>query len=148
MKQLKTVMLLLLALNLGVFFSCNNDDNEENNNSNAATIIGNWELTSITSNGEELIENPDCLDRIIITALTYDYLEYFDFDDGNGCVLVDGQVLNPEEYTLNGNILLVTDADETFEYEIIELNSTTLKLQETYIEDDETFIDIETYNKL
>lgn len=149
MKPLKKVMLLALVLAVSVFQSCNNDDNSNNNdNSFSDDIIGNWELTSIISDGEELIENPDCLDRITITASTYEYFEYFDFNDGNGCVLVEGQISNPEQYSLNGNILLVTDDGESFEYEIIQLNSTTLKLQETYIEDGETFIDIETYNKL
>lgn len=124
---------ILLVLTVGLILSCESDDDNQANESSFATdIIGVWELTSVTSNGEELIEFPDCLDRITVTETTYDYTEYFDFSDGNGCVLVSGQVPSPETYTLNGSTFSVSDDGESYVYEITQLNSTALKLQEVY----------------
>jgi len=149
MKQLKRMNRIIPCLTLiGLLSSCSDEDNQTDSNSFTVSIIGVWELTSAVSNGEELIENPDCLDRITITDTTYDYTEYFDFNDGNGCIVVPGQTESPEPYTLVDSNFSVTNEGEFFSYEIIELNSTTLKLQEVYAEDGETFTDIETYNKL
>jgi len=149
MNQVKKMTRIFLILTLGILFSCNNDDdNQTDNNSFEIDIVGSWELTSIISNGEELIENPNCLSRITFTETTVKPLEYYDFNDGAGCVVVYGQEIDETDpYILNGVNISWTD-DEPFSYEIIELNSTTLKLQEIYTEEGETFTDVETYNRL
>ena len=149
MKQVKKMPRILLVLILAILFSCNSDDDTQTDeNSFATDLIGVWELNSVISNGEELIENPNCLDRLTFTETTVKGLEYFDFNNGNGCEIVYGQVIDETApYTLNGVNLSWND-DEPFSYEIIELSSTTLKLQDVYTEDGETFTDIEIYNRL
>jgi hypothetical protein len=149
MKNFKNIHRIFLALTLGLLLSCSSDDETTTESNNfASDIIGEWELISVTSNGIELIDDGDCFDRIEITDSTYEYIEYADFEDGNGCVEVGGQTNSPEPYTLTGSNFSTSDEGETFEVEIIELNSTRLKFQEVYTEDGETFTDIETYNRL
>lgn len=146
MKQLMKTPKIIAALTIGLLASCSSDDSNDNTPA-TASIIGEWELTSITSNGEELVENPDCLDRVIFSESTYDYSEYFDFEDGNGCTLVSGEA-TPEAYVLSGTTLSVTDEGEALLYEILELSETTMKLKDVYTDGGETFTDIETYNRL
>ena len=150
MMQTNKLTRIFLLLILGILFSCNSNDDQNDPNTFETDIIGIWELTSATSNGEELVEFPNCLDRLTFTETTVKYLEYFDFNDGNGCVIVSGQMIEETfPYSINGVDLFWDEGDaELFEYEIIELNSTTLKLQEVYTEGGETFTDIETYNRL
>lgn len=137
----KNSLLVLMAF---IVMSCSSDDD---NNPATFSIIGDWALTSFQSEGEPL-QSYDCPDRIEITSSTYEFTEYFDFSDGNGCVIVPGQINSPESYTLNGSTFTVNDEGEVIVYEIIEITATTLRLQETYVEDGETFVDTEIYTRL
>ena len=146
---MKRISKTILALTfIAILFSCSDDDNETPININ--DLIGVWELNSITSNGEELIENPDCLDRYTFTASDVNYVEYFDFDDNNGCVIVPGQDLDQTvPYSVQGtNITFGDGGFDSYTYEIINLNSTTLVLRDVYTDEGITYTDIETYNKL
>ena len=146
---MKRLSRIILTLTLITLFSCNDDDNE-NYDISANDLIGVWELYSITSNGEEFNEYPECLDRLTFTANGLNYVEYFDFNDNNGCVIVPGQNLDDSfPYTVEGNNLSIENGiTEPFIYEIIELNSTTLRLRDVYTVDGITYTDIESYSKL
>ena len=149
---MKKISQSILALTLlALIFSCNDDDNENQNNDIVLNdLIDVWELNSIVSNSEEFIKNPNCLDRITFTASDFKYIEYFDFNDNNGCVIVPGQDLDSTfPYSVQGNNISLGDGDiESYTYEIIELNSTTLKLRDVYTDEGITYTDVETYNKL
>jgi len=148
MKHLKKITQIFLVFAVAILFSCNSDDdNQSNDTSLSANIIGVWELVSIVTNGETSDEGTECLDTVTITATTYDYTERFDFNDGNGCMVISG-VATPEPFFLNQNNFFVTDDGESFNYQIIEVTLTTLKLQETYTENGETITDIEIYNRV
>ncbi len=48
---MKKIILCLLACTL-IFTSCNDDDDNDDTSTNQANILGNWQLSSETSNGE------------------------------------------------------------------------------------------------
>lgn len=149
MKELKKITSVLLFVVTGFLISCSSDDGPSSGGLGIEyTLVGTWELISVTSNGTELLSNPDCLDRIIFTSNTFQYLELFDFNDGNGCVSVRDQLIPPQSYQRNGNSISTTVDGEEYFVEIIELSSTTLKLQDIYVEDGVTYIDVETYTRL
>jgi hypothetical protein len=73
-------------------------------------------------------------------------IEYYDYEDGNGCIL--DYTSDVGSYSISGNMLTGTVDGETITFEIIELNATRLKIKGTYTEDGVTFTFIETFNKL
>ena len=142
---MKKLTKMFFMLTIGLLVSCSSDDSADAN-SFKTDIIGTWELFSLTTNGFELIENTDCLDRLTFTATTLVYTEYFDYEDGNGCIV--DYVSDNGSYTIAGNMLTGTVDGETFTFEILELTATTLKLKGTVTEDGITYTFIETFNKL
>ena len=142
---MKKLTKLFLILTIGLLVSCSSDDSSDSN-SFKADIVGTWELFSATINGFESIESTDCLDRVAFTATTVQSIEYYDYEDGNGCIL--DYTSDVGSYSISGNMLTGTVDGETITFEIIELNATRLKIKGTYTEDGVTFTFIETFNKL
>ena len=139
------IVKMFLILTIGLVVSCGSDDRADTNSFNS-DVIGTWELYSATINGFESIENGDCLDRIIFTSNTVQSNEYYDNEDGNGCVLDYQSAAG--SYTISGKMLTGTVDGETITFEILELNSTTLKIKGTFTEDGVTFTFIETLRRL
>ena len=143
MKQLKKLAKIFLLLSLGMIYSCSSNDNLNDSNRLQEDIIGLWELVSANSNGEELIQNSSCKYEINITSDTYELTMSCDFKDGYT------PFLGPlKSYNITGNDFIVTYDEFSIEYEIIELNTSFLKLKEIRIIDGETVTTIETYNRL
>lgn len=142
MKRLRNIFLILT---IGLLVSCSSDNNSDSN-SNASQIQGTWELYSLVSNGIEFIDDSDCLDRIIFTANTVKSIEYYDYEDGNGCILDYESEAGP--YTLTGNMLTGTVDGITVSFEIITLNATTLKMESTITEDGVAFTFVEILRRL
>jgi uncharacterized protein (DUF2147 family) len=140
MKQLAKIILTVV---FSFMFSCSSDDDT---NSYKSDIIGTWELTSVIVNGQEFIDSADCLDTITFTETTQLTIEYFDYEDGNGCV-VDSDY-SPEAYTIDGNKITSSDGNESFTFEITLLNETTLKLKGSYTEGGLTFNFDQTLKKV
>ena len=126
---------------LGLLASCSNDDDNENNL--PTSIIGNWEVVSLMSDGVEYVESGGCLDKYFITEDTARYLEFY---ESNGqCIADENDITNYPilEYVYNG---------ETFNfdgstYQITEVSENTIKWSETYTEDGESVTDIETLQR-
>ena len=141
------IVKVFLILTIGLLVSCSNDDSSDTKSSSfKADIIGTWELYSSAINGVESIENDDCLDRVIFTSDTVESEEYYDYEDDNGCVL--DYESGDGSYTIEGNMLTGTVDGETITFEILELNSTTLKIKGTITEDGITFTFVETFRRL
>ena len=140
MKQLAKIILTVV---FSFMFSCSSDDDT---NSYKSDIIGTWELTSVIVNGQEFIDSADCLDTITFTETTQLTIEYFDYEDGNGCV-VDSDY-SPEAYTIDGNKITSSDGNESFTFEITLLNETTLKLKGSYTAGGLTFNFDQTLKKV
>lgn len=143
MSQIKKLTKMFLILTIGLLVACSSDDSS---NSFETDIIGTWELTSLTANGLELLQNDECSSTITFTASTIISTEYYDNGDGNGCV-IDG-ISDPGTYSISGDMLTGTVDGETMTFKILELNNTTLKLEASITEDGETFILIQTFSKL
>lgn len=142
---MKNLTKFFLILVVGFLSSCSSDNNSDSD-SYKADIIGTWEVTSILINGEEFIDSTDCLDTVTFTATTQHNTAYYDYEDGNGCVVDD--VSTPEPYTIDGNKLSSSSEGDAFEFEITLLNETTLKLKATETEGGVSFTFIETLNRL
>lgn len=142
---MKKLTKIFFILTIGLLVSCSSDDSTDAN-SFKTNIIGTWELFSLTANGFELIENTDCLDRLNFTATTLVSTEYYDYEDGNGCIV--DYVSDNGTYSITGNMLTGAVDGDTITFEILELNGTTLKLKGTVTEDGITYTFIETFNKL
>ncbi|MGB5419333.1 lipocalin family protein, partial [Algibacter sp.] len=136
---------VFFILTIGLLVSCSSDDSNDSN-SFKTDIIGTWEGFSATINGEETIENGDCLDRVIFTSNTVESKEYYDYEDGAGCVL--DYESGAGTYSINGNMLTGTVDGETITFEILVLNGTTLKIKGSVTEDGVTFTFIETFRRL
>lgn len=142
MTVFKKVMVILFV---GVFASCSSDDDTNTNTNDEQSIIGNWEVISLVSDGVEFIEpNDTCFDKYFITAENARYLEYFPLN-GECIAAEDDMVSYPIlPYTYEGSTFVFGDAT----FQIIELTENTIKWSETYEEDGETIIDIEILRRI
>lgn len=136
---------MFLILTIVLLVACSSDDSS-NSNSYETDIIGTWELLSLTANGIDLLQGEECSSTFTFTATTIVSTDYFDNDDGNGCVL--DYISDPGTYSITGDMLTGTVDDETVTFEIIQLNATTLKLEATITEGGQTFTFIQTFKKL
>ncbi|MEW7289031.1 lipocalin family protein [Aquimarina sp. 2304DJ70-9] len=115
---------------------------EDNSSINESDLIGTWQLTSATENGEEYTNA--CTQRTTVDFKengTVDFVLYA--EDNAGQCSIDSSFASP--WSLSENVINydVDDEPET----IIELTSTTLKLQYTIIEGNEQFVIVNTYTK-
>ena len=142
---MKKVNKLFLVLFLGVLFSCTTDNTDENSIENS--IVGTWKIVSLTSNGTDELQ--DELDFATICYYTEVYTETIITDinfSGSDCKTETVDETLP--YSINGTNLTYTTGDSVVvSLEILELSSTTLKLQDSYQEDGESYIDIYTYTR-
>ena len=138
--------LFLTFFLIGILFSCNSDNSKNETEQNS--IIGTWKITSLTSNGtEELQEELDGMGICYWTEVyTQTTLTDIDFSGADCNVETVGESL---PYTINGTTLSYTTGDQVnVSVEIIELTNTTLKLQDSYEELGENYVDIYTYSKV
>lgn len=145
MTQIKKLSKLFLILTVGLLVACSSDDSSSSN-SFETDIIGTWELLSLTANGVDLLQNEECFSTLTFTSSTLVSTDYFDNEDGNGCVVDD--ISAPGTYSISGNMLTGTVDGETITFEIIQLNSTTLKLEAAITEEGQTFTLVQTFKKL
>ncbi len=127
-------MLVLLA-------SCSSND--DNANTLPTSIIGDWEVISLMSDGVEYVESGDCLDKYFITEETARYLEFY--ESNNDCVADEDDITSYPilEYAYNGETFMFDGST----YQIIEVSENTIKWSETYTEDGEPVTDIETLQR-
>ncbi len=150
MKKLSLFVLLIAAM----FTSCGSDDDSPvGAEITEANLIGNWKLTSETENGTEI--TLDACDLLYTIQLFVNdqgenrakFIEGVE-TTGGACEpstsvdyvwsLTSGNMLNTE--TVEGSV----DQDSE---KIIELTTSTLKLEYTENEGNEEFIIVETYTK-
>lgn len=136
----KSALLCMLAL---LLVSCNNDDGGNTTNNTPTSIVGNWKMISLMSDGVEYVEPGDCLDKYFITENTSRYLEYYSMN--NTCIADEEDLTSYPilEYSYNGETFIFNGST----YQIIEVNENTIKWSETYIEDGNTVTDIETLER-
>lgn len=105
-----------------------------------ASLIGTWRITSLTSNGEEELQDElDAFD-ICFWEETYTNTELTVINfSGDDCEETSEEA--PEAYMLENNIISFEDDTSV---EIIELTDTTLRYQDVYEEEGEMFTDIYT----
>ncbi|WP_179004359.1 lipocalin family protein [Winogradskyella forsetii] len=145
-QQMKQISRIFLVLSVGIFLSCSSDDDSLNPSStNAELIIGSWTWSAQSENGVDSGDLTDCqlLETFIYDGTQVAQIDYY----GDAC---DQSYSSIENYSIEGNTLTFFDVDDETDFyseEIIELNTTTLKLryEETY--NSETFIYIDTYTK-
>ena len=125
--------------------NCSSDDNS-NSDAFATDIVGTWELISLTVNELEFLDETSCFDRLTFTATTVQSTEFYDYEDGEGCVL--DYTSETGTYNISANILTGTIEGETIIFEIVELNSTTLKLKSSLSEDGINITFFETFRRV
>tara|TARA_R110002049_G_scaffold293731_1_gene478945 strand:- start:25978 stop:26418 length:441 start_codon:yes stop_codon:yes gene_type:complete len=145
MKHAKNISKILLFLLTTLTLSCSKDD--DNSEINPSLIVGEWKLTSWIRNDVELVTNLDCLNHLIITDTQYILYQYWDFEDGNGCVSVAEGAPALQPYIIEGETITFTDGSVTYLFELLALNQTIFKIKETYTEGGETNTEIETYTR-
>jgi hypothetical protein len=150
MKEMKKLTSIFFIIVAGFLISCSSDDSSSGGAglSIEFKLIGTWELVSVKSNGMELLDSRDCPIEIIFTSNTYQYIESFDFQDGNGCVKVRDELVPPVPYIRNGSTISTSIDGEDYIVQITLLNATTLKLENIYVEDGITYTDVETYTRI
>ena len=136
---------MFLILAIGLLVACSSDDSSSSD-SYESDIIGTWEITSLTVNSIDFLLGEECPSTLTFTATTIVSTDYFDNDDGNGCVV--DYVSDPETYSISGSMLTGTVDDETITFEITQLNATTLKLEAALTEDGQTLTIVQTFKRL
>ncbi len=140
MTVFKKVMAILFVC---AFASCSSDD--DTNTNDVQSIIGDWEVISLVSDGVEFIEpNDTCFDKYFITVENARYLEYFPL---NGeCIAAENDIISYPilPYTYEGSTFVFDDAT----FQIIELTQNTIKWSQTYEEERETITDTETLRRI
>lgn len=124
---MKKLSILFFALSL-IFVSCSSDDD---NNISPATIVGTWKLTSDIEDGVEYVEVGDCPVLYIFTESTITIEEY----DGANCDELFPNSDPTWSYSIENNVIIGFDTEEfqgqvdTYDYAILELTESTLKIQ-------------------
>lgn len=128
---------LLLTFSILVFlFSCKKNDDQSSDPKNSS-IVGKWKITGYTyGNGTDYFNTtmPLCEKDNLIT---YTSANKVSIDEGGTkCDLADPQTVT-ETYTISTNGINIntyggTEGDDLDDFEIILLNTTTLKLKDTY----------------
>ncbi len=148
MKKLSLFILLVAT----IFISCSKDD-DASTKTNKELIIGKWQLTSSTINGEVEALN-ECELKYTLEFLSNNVLNWVDPyrtqpNEPIGCIESKGTLF----WTLvdNNTIYIkdkLTDPNEDPE-KILELTDTTLKTQHTYQPNSSTSEEIiDTYKKI
>ncbi|MDO5971386.1 lipocalin family protein [Flavivirga aquimarina] len=146
MTKTKTMNKLFLTLLIGVLFSCSSDNND--NEPEQSSILGTWKIVSLTSNGTEELQDELNYADICYWTEIYTQTTVTDIDfSGTDCTTETvGETLS---YTIDGTTLSYITGDQVdVSLEIIELTSTTLKLQDSFEELGEDYVDIYTYTKV
>ncbi|WP_067146901.1 lipocalin family protein [Pseudotamlana agarivorans] len=125
-------ILLLLCL-VCVSFSCSKDDDTVEEPS----LVGTWVRVSYTINGVEQTNEDDCPLEEVFTENTVTTVVY----EGTDCELSRDSRVTP--YGYDGDVLITNG----FSHEVLELSSTTLKVERIIEEESEVYIIIRTYSK-
>lgn len=128
MKKLKLVLGILIGI---LTFSCSSDDDSSSSQNNP--LIGEWRLTSISLNGENLNLNECMLEQTLTFQTNGNKVEYF-WEEMTPCTYDTFT----SQYTFENNILVsINEADgiNGVAYqktnEVLTLNNTTLIYVET-----------------
>ena len=141
----KAINTFFLILTIGLMVNCSSDDNSDSDNL-SNDIVGTWELISLTVNELEFLDDASCFDRLTFTATTVQSKEYYDYEDGEGCVL--DYISESGTYSISANMLTVNIEGETIAFEIVELNESTLRLKSSLEEDGTTIIFFQTFRRV
>src|SRR5690606_29843143 len=118
--------------------SCSKDD--DNGSGNNTGIIGTWELSKSGGiyEGQEILfdyehEAPQCgKDHFIISGNSNGKAVYFYLDFDDECEKEEESF----NWNLNGDQLTISEGGEQYTFTVMTLNSTTLKISETYYDED------------
>jgi NifU-like protein involved in Fe-S cluster formation len=137
---------LFLTLFIGILFSCSSDD--DNPETEQSSIVGTWKIISLTSNGTEELQDELNGQNICYWTEVYTQTTITDIDfSGTNCT-TENTDSDISTYVINGTTLLETyDNGQNLSLEILELTNTTLRLQDSYEEVGENYVDIYTYTK-
>ena len=141
----KAINTFFLILTIGLMVNCSSDDNSDSDNL-SNDIVGTWELISLTVNELEFLDDASCFDRLTFTATTVQSKEYYDYEDGEGCVL--DYISEAGTYNISANMLTVNIEGETIVFEIVELNESTLRLKSSLEEDGIIIIFFQTFRRV
>lgn len=141
MKHFKTLCLALLAV---AMVSCGSDDDD--NRSNAELIIGTWQLTSETENGQnEQLDDCELMGTVQFDGTVFTSVTFDDFNNPGTCEN-DGTFTGG--YSISGSTLNLTTFGTTDSVEITTLNDSILVLTETDTDEDGTFVYVTTFTRL
>lgn len=114
---------------------------------NSFSIVGIWKIISLTSNGDDVLEEEldhagICFWHELYTETTLTEIDF----SGDDCT--DQTVDETLPYTLEGSTLSYTTGDEVLvSLEVMEISATTLILKDLYNEEGTDYIDIYTYDR-
>jgi hypothetical protein len=132
---MKKIILCLLACTL-IFTSCNDDDNDDTS-TNQANILGNWQLSSETSNGEATTLTDCELQDFLLFESNGNLTNTYKY--GDNCEITETTILT---YSISGNNMTLNFEDESNTAEITTLNATSLTLK--FVEEESEGTDIGT----
>ena len=143
----KSYLILNLFLITSLIISCSNDDDNSNEllEINDANLIGKWQLTAYTENGNSITLD-QCESNNINEYFADNTVEItYSYENGSTPVACT-EVSYMSLWELNGNIITYEagDSPET----ILELTETTLKIKYTDNEEGITYTYIDTYTKV
>ena len=139
----KTILLFVSVLTLAlVSTSCSSDDDAE-----GVSIVGKWEISKegMEVGGQEVLTN-----YVHTAGCSKDNIEF----KADGTLVSTNYITSAcivqtssSTYTKNGNTLTVTDAQGADAFTVKELSATTLKISDTYTEDNVQFTEVTLYTR-
>lgn len=142
----KLVILFLSVLTTGFLMTSCSDDDED---SATIRIEGKWEFYQVgyLIDGVEQLESythtPGCAEDFIDFKLGGNYEEVYYSNNGGGCEVER----NTGSWSKSGDVLTITNEDNTFNATILTLNSTTLKASTTYVFEGISVTDIVVFKR-
>ncbi len=140
---MKKILFYFLACTL-IFTSCTDDDNNDvsGTSTNQANILGNWQLSSETSNGEATTLTDCELQDFLLFESNGNVTSTYKY--GENCEITESEILT---YSISGNNMTITFEDESSTVEITTLNATNLTIKFVEEEPEGTYTEIVTYTK-
>ncbi|WP_103069797.1 lipocalin-like domain-containing protein [Aquimarina sediminis] len=128
--------ILFILLIAAIFTSCSSDDDSSISENTKSNLIGKWQWTASTINGEDIsLDKCDIMNTLdfkandVITSTTFSTITVV--NNGQTTTTCEQESLESGEWSLSENNIITKFGNESSSVKILELTSTSVKFEET-----------------
>ena len=138
---MKVFKVLVTLLALTILNSCSSNEDDKEPSSESSLLIGKWHRISTEDQDGNITDDTYTCDITEFTENEYIVTDYTDSD----CTQEFSSGSLP--YTKVDNLIYFGEINQDIKVEITDLSSTTLKLKGEYMDNNENYYDVVTYER-